>query len=85
MPEECGHFNQKKEGVTPKTKGCEECEKEKIPWVAIRQCLTCGHVGCCDSSVGRHATKHFEETGHPVMMAVQGNPWKWCYIHKEYY
>jgi len=72
-------------GVIPNTKGCEECEKEKKPWVAIRQCLTCGHVGCCDSSVGRHATKHFEETSHPVMVAVQDHPWKWCYIHKEYY
>jgi len=47
--------------------------------------LTCGHVGCCDSSVGRHATKHYEETGHPVMRSVQDHPWKWCYVHKEYY
>jgi len=48
-------------------------------------CLTCGHVGCCDSSVGRHATKHFEDTGHPVMEAVHDHPWKWCYVHKDYY
>ena len=48
-------------------------------------CLTCGHVGCCDSSVGKHATKHFQETGHPVMIALQENPWKWCYIHEKYF
>ena len=62
-----------------------ECEKEKLPWVAIRMCLTCGHVGCCDSSVGLHATKHFKETGHPVMVAVPDKSWRWCYIHKDYY
>ena len=85
MAELCEHFVESKSDVMQKTKGCEECEKEKLPWVAIRMCLTCGHVGCCDSSVGRHATKHFEETGHPVMQAVHDNPWKWCYVHKDYY
>ena len=84
MTEQCEHFSQAKD-VSPKTKGCEECEKEYLPWVAIRMCLTCGHVGCCDSSVGRHATKHFEETSHPVMEAVHDHPWKWCYVHKDYY
>ena len=48
-------------------------------------CLTCGHVGCCDSSIGKHATKHFEETGHPIMKSTPDNIWKWCYIHEEYY
>lgn len=70
--------------VMPVTKGCQECEKDHTPVVAIRMCLACGHVGCCDSSIGRHATKHFEETGHPVMRAVPGRTWRWCYIHKEY-
>ena len=56
-----------------------------MPTVALRMCLTCGHVGCCDSSVGQHATKHFKETGHPVMQAVPDKSWKWCYIHEEYY
>ena len=81
---ECEHFVQKTPDILPNTKGCQECEVEKTPWVAIRMCLTCGHVGCCDSSVGRHATKHFEDTGHSVMEAV-GGAWKWCYVHKEYY
>jgi len=44
MTEQCEHFSKEVVGVEPKTKGCEECEKEKKPWVAIRQCLTCGHV-----------------------------------------
>jgi len=48
-------------------------------------CLTCGHVGCCDSSIGKHATKHFEETGHAVMKSIPEDIWKWCYIHEEYY
>jgi uncharacterized UBP type Zn finger protein len=46
--------------------------------------LTCGHVGCCDSSIGLHATKHFKETGHPAMIALPDRSWKWCYIHKSY-
>jgi uncharacterized UBP type Zn finger protein len=46
--------------------------------------LICGHVGCCDSSIGLHATKHFERTGHPVMIALPNKSWKWCYVHKQY-
>ena len=60
-------------------------KRKKTPWVALRMCLICGHVGCCDSSVGLHATKHFKETGHPVMIALPSKSWKWCYIHEEYY
>ena len=85
MEKQCEHFSNSSERVTPNTSTCEECEKEHLPVVAVRMCLTCGHVGCCDSSVGKHATKHFEETGHPVMMTLQESNWKWCYIHKEYY
>ena len=85
MGNDCEHFGDAKDGVSPNTKGCEECEVEKTPWVAIRMCLTCGHVGCCDSSIGRHATKHHEETGHPVMVALPTKSWRWCYVHKDYY
>jgi uncharacterized UBP type Zn finger protein len=52
--------------------------------VKLRMCLICGHVGCCDSSIGLHATKHFEHTGHPVMIALPNKSWKWCYVHKQY-
>ena len=85
MSDLCNHFHQVKESIEPNTKGCEECAKEHLPWVALRMCLTCGHVACCDSSVGRHAAKHFEDTEHPVMLALPTKSWKWCYVHEEYY
>ena len=51
-------------------------------WVALRQCLDCGDVGCCDSSPGQHATAHFHETTHPVMQSAEpGEDWRWCYVH----
>lgn len=53
--------------VTPSADGCEECLKMGSEWVHLRMCLVCGHVGCCDSSVHRHATGHFHKTKHPVM------------------
>ena len=85
MQKECEHFLQKKKNISPNTAKCEECEKVHLPTVALRMCLTCGHVGCCDSSIGKHATKHFKETGHPVMKAIPEDIWKWCYIHEEYF
>ena len=61
--------------------GCEECLATGTRWVALRRCATCGHVGCCDSSPGRHATGHYHETGHPVMRAHgPGEGWQWCYV-----
>ena len=49
----------------------------------LRMCLKCGHVGCCDSSKGRHATAHFQATGHPIMRTIQpGESWKWCYVDR---
>lgn len=60
---------------------CSECVREGTAPVHLRQCLTCREVGCCDSSVGRHATRHFEETGHPVMRSIEpGEDWRWCYV-----
>ncbi len=69
---------------SPKTPGaCEECQAEGTVWVELRECRTCGHVGCCDSSIGRHATKHFHATQHPVMRAVPPGAWAWCYVHDK--
>ncbi|MFT4108415.1 Na+/H+ antiporter [Propionicimonas sp.] len=63
-------------------RACPECLAEGLTWVALRQCLECGHVGCCDSSPGRHATAHFRATTHPVMQSAQpGEDWRWCYVH----
>jgi uncharacterized UBP type Zn finger protein len=80
----CEHFVGANENVSPKTSGCEECENQGTDWVALRMCLICGHVGCCDSSIGLHARKHFKETRHPVMVAVPNKQWKWCYEHEQY-
>jgi uncharacterized UBP type Zn finger protein len=60
--------------------GCEECLKIGARWVHLRICLTCNHVGCCDSSPNRHATKHFHATKHPVMTSGEiGETWAYCY------
>jgi uncharacterized UBP type Zn finger protein len=67
--------------VEPGTNGCEECLALGWDWVHLRLCLTCGHVGCCDNSRGKHATKHFHRTQHPIVRSLQpGEDWAWCYI-----
>ncbi len=77
---ECTHLDQIKK-VKPHTNGCEECLKMGDRWVHLRLCLECGHVGCCDSSKNKHATKHFQSTKHPIMRSSEpGENWGWCYI-----
>jgi uncharacterized UBP type Zn finger protein len=67
--------------VTPSADGCEECLKTGSAWVHLRLCLSCGHVGCCDSSPNRHATKHFQKTKHPIIQSFEeGEDWRWCYV-----
>jgi uncharacterized UBP type Zn finger protein len=67
--------------VTPHTKGCEECLKMGDTWVHLRLCMECGHVGCCDSSKNKHATKHFHRTKHPIMRSLEpGENWGWCFV-----
>ncbi|MEM6766286.1 MAG: UBP-type zinc finger domain-containing protein [Bacteroidota bacterium] len=62
---------------------CEECVKIGATWVHLRTCQTCGKVLCCDSSPHKHATKHYKETGHPVVISAEpGEKWAWCYEHK---
>src|SRR6185503_12484477 len=78
---ECTHLDQINDDVVPSANGCEECLKIGSPWVHLRLCLTCGHVGCCDSSPNRHATKHFHATAHPIMRSVEpGEDWGWCFV-----
>jgi CPA1 family monovalent cation:H+ antiporter len=61
---------------------CQACIDEGTQWVALRRCLECGNVGCCDSSPRQHATGHFHETQHPVMQSAEpGEDWRWCYVH----
>jgi hypothetical protein len=67
--------------VTPSALGGEECLKMGSPWVHLRLCRTCGHVGCCDDSPNRHATKHFHRTGHPIIEGCDPpEGWGWCYV-----
>jgi EmrB/QacA subfamily drug resistance transporter len=67
--------------VSPRTQGCEECLRLGERWVHLRLCLTCGHVGCCDSSRHRHATAHFWSTRHPIVRSLEpGETWRWCYV-----
>jgi uncharacterized UBP type Zn finger protein len=80
MPEECTHLNQIKIRETNKHV-CEDCAKTGDTWVHLRLCLTCGHVGCCDSSKNKHATKHFHKTQHPLIRSIEpGESWVWCYV-----
>ena len=61
--------------------GCEECLALGTRWVHLRMCQTCGHIGCCDNSSGRHATAHHAETGHPIIRSAEpGEQWSWCYV-----
>lgn len=79
----CDHLAEAAESdVAPRTPaGCEECLRDGTEWLHLRLCMTCGHVGCCDSSAGRHATRHYEETGHPVMRSFEpGEAWRWCFV-----
>lgn len=76
----CEHLSQIRD-VTPGAEGCEECLALDDRWVHLRICLTCGPVGCCDSSKNRHATKHYRATGHPIVQSVEpGEDWAWCYV-----
>jgi len=71
--------------VMPKCDGCEECLASGMDWVHLRVCLSCGHIGCCDSSEGKHATKHFHTTKHPIIESFEpGEDWGWCYVHSDF-
>jgi hypothetical protein len=72
--------------VVPRTPdGCEECLRIGSDWVHLRLCLTCGHVGCCDSSPMRHARAHAQTANHPIVQSLEpGEYWRWCYVHAAY-
>lgn len=76
----CTHLDQIKITATDKD-FCEDCVKIGATWVHLRLCLTCGHVGCCDSSPNRHASKHYRESNHPLVRSIEpGESWVWCYV-----
>jgi len=75
----CSHLD-RVHPVTPSAKGCEDCLRLGDDWVHLRICMTCGHVGCCDDSKNKHATKHYHDTGHPIIKSLEpGEDWAWCY------
>ncbi|RLV50509.1 Na+/H+ antiporter [Nocardioides mangrovicus] len=80
----CDHLREERPPVEPTSPGeCAACVEEGLAWVHLRMCLTCGTVGCCDSSIGRHASRHFHETKHPVMRSVEpGDDWRWCFVDR---
>ena len=64
--------------------GCEDCLKMGGRWVHLRVCLTCGHIGCCDSSPNRHASAHVKQTKHPIVTSGEvGETWAYCYPHDQ--
>ena len=81
----CAHLRLPRGPVEPDTpEGCSDCLREGTRWMHPRQCLECGHVGCCDSSPRRHATAHFSGTGHPVAQSFEpGEDWVWCYVDEQ--
>lgn len=77
----CLHFAQVQDPPPRTPEGCEECLSLGMRWVHLRKCLSCGHVGCCDSSPGKHATAHYKEATHPVVASFEpGEDWRWCYL-----
>ena len=81
MPEICEHLKVTDDAAARTPNGCEECLAMGDSWLHLRLCLECGHVGCCDSSKNKHATKHFHRTKHPLMRSIEpGEAWIWCYV-----
>ena len=79
----CSHLDQIK-FTTTNQRGCEECLKSGDSWVHLRLCMECGHVGCCDSSKNKHATKHFHRTKHPLARSIEpGERWIWCFVDED--
>jgi hypothetical protein len=77
----CTHVDDTPEPA-PTSWGCEDClAAGRRDWFHLRFCEACGHIGCCDSSPGKHATRHFRTIGHPVVRSFEpGEDWYWCYV-----
>jgi uncharacterized UBP type Zn finger protein len=77
---QCTHRDQIRV-VDPSAEGCEDCLRIGGQWVHLRMCLSCGHMGCCDSSPNRHASKHATEIGHPIARSMEPyEDWAWCFV-----
>jgi len=78
-PDACSHWDPS--FLETDKRGCEECDATQ----ELRLCVTCGHVGCCESQLA-HGTKHWEVTGHPNTVPMGAAPfrWRWCYADDMY-
>jgi CPA2 family monovalent cation:H+ antiporter-2 len=77
-PRSCEHIEAIHSPASPRADVCEECGARH----ALRVCLTCGHVGCCDSRYG-HATAHAHQSGHPVIRSLPRG-FTYCYVDRYY-
>ncbi len=79
----CAHLGSMR-NVEPEANVCRACQAAGDTWPALRMCMTCGHVGCCDKAKNQHALKHFEATGHPIVRSYRerGMNFLWCYVDK---
>ena len=76
----CTHLSRARDVAPSVEHGCEDCLREGTQWVHLRECLECGHVGCCDNSPRRHATAHWRQTKHPLVRSHEPKEdWGWCY------
>jgi hypothetical protein len=81
----CSHLDQITV-IEPASSVCEECVDSDDIWPALRMCLVCGYVGCCDTSRNRHMAQHFEETGHPIFRSIRDDEgWVWCYVDDAFF
>jgi uncharacterized UBP type Zn finger protein len=79
----CSHVDQIRK-VTPSSSGCRQCLESGDTWVHLRICLSCGTVACCDASKNKHASRHAQISGHPIVQSFEpGEDWRWCYIDEE--
>jgi uncharacterized UBP type Zn finger protein len=77
----CTHLDQVRNVRARTPDGCEECLQMGSEWVHLRLCLSCGHVGCCDNSPNKHATKHYQQSHDPLIQSFErGEDWGWCYV-----
>jgi len=82
VSDSCTHLDTIDLGVQPDAEDvCPDCVAIGSWWVHLRECMSCGHVACCDDSPNRHATKHHRASGHPIIRSKEpGEDWYWCFI-----
>lgn len=86
MSQQCSHLKEIKHTSARTPDGCEECLQTGDAWVHLRLCDSCGHVGCCDQSENKHATKHYRQTKHPIIQSFQPDEdWGWCYVDELFF